>query len=75
MGKESSMRVKIGNTIYNPNDQPILILLTRKDRQNIANMSPTATKYLCCPDTMTDEEIADFIVKKELEDLGSLLLP
>jgi hypothetical protein len=51
------MKVKIGKKVYDPNDQPIMIILTKKDKENIANMDPTATRYCSYPDTMDPEKI------------------
>ena len=40
------MRFKIANKWYECDiDQPIMVELTQKDKENIANMSPNATKY------------------------------
>ena len=40
------MRVKIGDTWYEATpDAPIMIELNIRDKLNLANMAPTATKY------------------------------
>jgi hypothetical protein len=57
------MKIKIGKTIYDPNDQPIMIILTEKDKFNIAHMAPEATKYCAYPDTMRPEEIEKWMDK------------
>lgn len=46
------MKVKVGNTIYDSNEQPIMVILTDADKRNITNMSPEATKYCEFPDSM-----------------------
>lgn len=53
------MIVKIGNMVFN-GDQfaPMMIELTQKDKENIANMAPDATKYAVFPDDWgTPEEM------------------
>ena len=40
------MRVKVGNNWYKVElEQPIMVELTKQDKENISNMLPTATKY------------------------------
>jgi len=59
------MKVKIGDEICDSKDQPIMIILEGKDKENIANMLDTATKYCSYPDSgFTEEEIKKFMVTK-----------
>lgn len=51
------MKVKIGNTIYNGEKEPVMIILSQEEKLQIANMHPDATKYCVYPDTK--EWIAD----------------
>lgn len=44
------MKVKIGNKIYNSNDEPIMLILEDEDKQNIANMIKSDTKYCVYPE-------------------------
>jgi len=39
------MRVKIGDKILNPNDEPIMIILSDQDKKNIADMPKEAHCY------------------------------
>lgn len=39
------MKVKIGNKVYTSKDFPIMVILTEKDKFNIAHMLPEATRY------------------------------
>jgi len=55
------MRVKVGDTWYDPNDIPIMLELTHKDRQNIFLMDNDATKYAVLPEEMPDEEVKVFM--------------
>ena len=57
------MKIKIGNKVYDSNTQPVMIILTDKDKDNISNMADWATKYCEYPDDMSIEE-----VKKWMED-------
>ena len=51
------MKVKIGNKIYDPNDEPILLILSDTDKENIANMAEEAHYYCVYPDTLDAEYI------------------
>ena len=51
------MKIKVGNTIYSGEDEPIMVILTDKDKENIRNMSDTSTKYCMFPDTYSSELI------------------
>lgn len=54
------MRFKIGDTWYE-NDQPLMVELTQKDRENIANMHSDATKYACFPIAIGREAAEDWM--------------
>jgi len=55
------MKVKIGEIIYNPELQPIMLILEKQDKVNICSMSKDAKKYCVYPDTMTVEEVKKFM--------------
>ena len=55
------MKIKVGKKIYDSENEPIMVILTEKDKENIFNMFPTATKYCCYPDNLTEEEIRKFM--------------
>jgi len=59
------MLVKIGNTVYDSEKEPIMIVLTESDKNNISNMDPRATKYCSFPDGMDHEEIKKFMKIEE----------
>ena len=61
------MKVKIGNKVYDPNETPIMVILTKEDKSNIANMHPTATKYAAFPDAMSVECIEEWMLLGESE--------
>lgn len=41
--------------------QPIAVELTAKDRENIANMHPDATRYGCFPNGMSTEDMREWL--------------
>lgn len=45
------MKVKIGEEIYNSNDIPIMLILSKDDKELIGNMEPEATKYCSYPNS------------------------
>ena len=45
------MKVKVGNRIYDGENEPVMVILSKDDRENIANMLPDATKYCSYPST------------------------
>ena len=55
------MKVKIGNTTYDSNKQPIMIVLADQDKKNIANMLPECTKYCVHPGEWSEEQIKKFM--------------
>ena len=55
------MKVKIGNTIYDPNDQPIMVILTKEDKWNISNMDESATKHCAYPSGSDTKDIEDWM--------------
>ena len=44
------MKVKIANKFYDSNKQPIMIIFTKEDKENIANMDIDHTKYCAYPE-------------------------
>jgi len=55
------MKVKIGNTIYDSEREPIMIILSQEEKKHIANMTPEATKYCSFPDTMGEDDAKAFM--------------
>lgn len=41
--------------------QPIAVELTAKDRENIANMHPDATRYGCFPHGMSSDDMREWL--------------
>jgi hypothetical protein len=59
------MKIKVGDTTYDPNETPLMVILSDADKANIANMPREATKYCVFPDTMNEEEIDRWMADTE----------
>ncbi len=60
------LKVKIGNKIYDSNDEPIMVILDKQDVEYISNMPKHNTKYCSYPETgYSEEEIREFMKQKE----------
>lgn len=51
------MKVKIGNVIYDSIKEPIMIILSDKDKLNISNMNKECTKFMSFPKDFDLKEI------------------
>ena len=43
------MKVKVGDKIYDGEEEPVMVILTEQDKLNITTMLPEATKYCSYP--------------------------
>ena len=59
------MKVKVGNRIYDGEEEPVMVILERGDRENIENMPPEYKKYCMYPDTYSTEEIKEWMKTDE----------
>ncbi len=50
------MKVKVGNTIFDGEVEPVMVIMTDKDKENIANMAEGATKYASAPDDFDKDD-------------------
>jgi len=55
------MKVKVGNTIYDGEDLPVMVILTDQDKENIRNMLPECNKYCMYPDSIDPVEIQEWM--------------
>ena len=56
------MKVKVGNKIYDGEKEPIMLILTDRDKLNITHMNPKSTKYAQFPNgRLNEDEINDFM--------------
>ena len=44
------MKVKVGNKVYDGEEEPVMIILSSGERKQIADMHQDATKYFIYPD-------------------------
>lgn len=54
------MKVKIGDTIYDSNIEPIMLILDVDDKNNISNMGEQ-TKYCSFPENTETEKVVQFM--------------
>ena len=53
--------MKIGDKTFDSTEEPIMLILSKKDKENISNMHPDATKYCSFPEAVDSEEIFKFM--------------
>lgn len=46
------MKVKVGDRVYDGEHEPVMVILSEGEREQIANMLPEATKYCVYPDAV-----------------------
>ncbi|GAH07916.1 unnamed protein product [marine sediment metagenome] len=51
------MKVHVDGEMYDSECQPISVVLSQKDKENISNMAPDATEYCSYPDDMNAKDI------------------
>lgn len=59
---EKEMRVKVGEKIYDGKEEPVMVILSKEDKDNIVGMPPELTKYAAYPDDVPREEIKKFMM-------------
>ena len=56
------MKVKIGDKIYDGENEPVMVILTDEDKKNIAGMASAHDRYCVFPDgLMGEEELVNFM--------------
>jgi len=65
------MKIKVGDKVYSSEAQPIMVILTDKDKQNIANMLPECPNYCEYPDGMDGDEVLKWM--DEVPDVDSVV--
>ena len=58
------MLVKIGDNIYDSNVEPIMLILSDIDKENIKNMHTDKHKFISYPSQMEQKEIKKWIDSK-----------
>lgn len=51
------MKVQVNGVLYDAEETPIMLILNDSDKNNIKNMLPNATKYICYPVDTPREDI------------------
>lgn len=59
------MRVKIQNTWFDSNEQPVMVELSMRDKQLIRDMAPDATQYCCYPQGVDPAKIERWMRDEE----------
>ncbi len=55
--KGKIVKIKVGDKVFDGEKEPVMVILTNQDKENIKNMLPHCTKYCMFPDTISKEEI------------------
>lgn len=55
------MQVKVKNKIYDGNNEPVMVILSKEDKENIANMPDDHTKYCSYPENYSKEKAKKFM--------------
>ena len=55
------MKVKVGDTVYDSETGPVMVILSDQDKFNISHMAADATKYCAYPDTCEPTEISKWM--------------
>jgi len=57
------MKVKVGDTVYDGNEQPVMVILSDEDKENLKNMPEDKSKYCSCPKDSDPEEIEKWMAE------------
>lgn len=55
------MKVKVKTKVYDSEEEPIMIVLSEDDKENIRNMLPEETRYCSFPNTINQNKIKKFM--------------
>ncbi len=64
------MKVKIGDIIYDGEDQMVMVILSDKDKYNIAHMAPEAHSYAAAPEGTPWTDLVDWMVYSDVGTVG-----
>ena len=56
------MKVKVGDRVYDGKTELVMVILTDKDKENIAAMRAGCTKYCQAPDGVDESKMDQFMV-------------
>jgi hypothetical protein len=55
------MKVKIGDNIYDSDEQPIMLIMSQREKNLISHMCPSDTKFCVYPEDMNEGVIIKFM--------------
>lgn len=55
------MKVKVRGKIYDGTKEPVMVILSEKDKENIRNMSPGGRKYCVYPNIVSPSDVERFM--------------
>jgi len=60
------LKVKVGDKIYDGEKEPVMVVLSEADKQNIQNMADGARCYCCIPkgQSWTNEQIREWMARR-----------
>lgn len=59
------MKVMVGSTVIDSDDEPVMLLLTKEERQTISEMG-VAVYFCSYPEGMTYDEVERFMKKHDV---------
>lgn len=69
------MKIKVGKDWYDSKDIPIMIVLSDRDKENIASMPKDAYKYASFPENMSISDIKKWMNVTQLGNAKGLICP
>lgn len=67
------MKIKVGDKIFDGKDQPIMVILTQGDKDNISAMPAETTKYCEFPeDTWPEERVRSWMKEDGTEKVSHM---
>jgi len=61
------MIVKIGDKVYDAEEEPIMLILSDSDKENLANMHSDKNKFITFPEGMDIKEVREFMKIEDKE--------
>lgn len=55
------MKVKIGDTVYDAEEEPIMLILSWEDKLNLQHMAEDVLRYVSAPSSWSTEQIKAFM--------------
>ena len=56
-----TLKVKVGDKIYDSSKEPVMVILTNNDKYNIVHMPKDYKKYCCYPAGLDEDKIKEFM--------------